>query len=358
MSLDKPIYASVKLNPTMHMWQTPDLISVGHNTGHSAVPLQSARRLTKNRVPLPGVSRLVNSVRRLRTRNSFTPTHFSWTDLPRATFLFRLKRSTSNFPSDQEPSAGSKSVRKARLHFKKPIDRRAMRKPNNLDISRTNRPGLNRLRSRTKKRRPSVLKSWAKIDRQQIHDQMQRFRVPLRWTDSVASFSINTDLKEISPEICLHNLTKSIKRLQYLIEKEVEAIQFNQQEVIDYSAKLKQLDIDSQRLDSLVEYGRVEVMSGFRTTLKAIEQETSWLSHAQRKQQKTTARIESYGQRVNHNIRLATLKLNIQSAQSIEEMRLYIKDWKFRSVFLFMSFAFCILAISTLPTRQALLLLP
>ncbi|KAI9025866.1 hypothetical protein CLU79DRAFT_67670 [Phycomyces nitens] len=206
MSLDKPIYASAKLNPTMHMWQTPDLISASHTTSCPAVPLQSTRRLTKNRVPLPGVSKLVNSVRRLKTRNSFTPAPFSWTgkfktsqNLPRATFLFRLKRSTPNFPSDQEPSAGPTPSRKHRLHFRKPIDRRVMRKPNSLDISRTKRTGLNRLRSRAKKRRPSVLKPWAKIDRQQIHDQMQRFRVPLHWKDSDASFTINTDQKEIGP---------------------------------------------------------------------------------------------------------------------------------------------------------------
>lgn len=163
---------------------------------------------------------------------------------------------------------------------------------------------------------------------QEIKCQMQNFVVPPDWhhTSSNHSTHDTTGYPPLTGSGLINQLKNSIARFEYLIHMERQRITACQGDIINYIDKLKQLDNDTQQIDTRLTLERLERTSAMYETLRAANNRIPRLEHLRDRQKRTVSKVEGYIRSGNLDKRLRMLEMQTQTTR-LEAIWAKLRQW-------------------------------
>ncbi|KAG2223255.1 hypothetical protein INT45_006136 [Circinella minor] len=262
--------------------------------------------------PILGVSRLVNSVRRLKRKNS--------TNINSTAEVYRqaaqlspeytiaqtevLPELTSDMASTSSPLLLNNKMKKDHISSQ----------PQSPPIASSSIP---------------LLASEVSCNLHKIKWQMQNFVVPTDWyptgTQTVCLDHENID--SINAQKLIAHLREGIARFEYLLNLEQRKIESSKSDIVKYMNKLKRLDNQTERINATVTYGRLDGVTKMKTLLKQINSSVPQLQALHGQHQRTTTNIEGYNKSMNTVDRLEILQAQAYTTTRTEALWTRVRHW-------------------------------
>ncbi|KAI7856076.1 hypothetical protein BDC45DRAFT_71947 [Circinella umbellata] len=278
------------------------------------VIINTQRRATltsKRPNPILGVSRLVNSVRRLKRKNStnINSTAEVYRQAAQLTPKYTIAQTEvlpelNDIASTSSPLSLNNKMKKDHISSQ----------PQSSPIGSSSIP---------------LLTSEVSCNLHKIKWQMQNFVVPADWcpAGTQAVCLDHEDINSINAQKLIAHLKEGIARFEYLLDLEQRKIESNKSDIVKYMNKLKTLDNQTERINATVTYGRLDGVTKMKTSLKQINSSASQLQALHGQHQRTTTNIEGYNKSMNMVDRLEILQAQAYTTTRTEALWTRVRHW-------------------------------
>ncbi|KAG0179286.1 hypothetical protein DFQ28_003068 [Apophysomyces sp. BC1034] len=276
----------------------------------------------RKRHAVPGVSRLVNSVRRLK-RSHRSRVEQGWNELTTSDEdNYYLHDDTRHiFPDGTDKS--HTETPKTNTSLLPRATRRKKGEPNLIkgDLGTNGRPHAGErlavFHPQRRRRRSSSVPCITFADVQRIDEQIQEV-MPHQVEPKAPTNN------EISATDLIDRLTEDVQQYQYLVQHEEQRIEVNRRDIADYIEKLKLLDEDVQYLNATIRLDKIKAMI---STLQETNQRNVMLTDARTLQKRTTTTIEGYSKSTNYVARLNGLQAKMHLLRKREAIWSWFRNW-------------------------------
>ncbi|KAI8373120.1 uncharacterized protein BYT42DRAFT_579270 [Radiomyces spectabilis] len=251
---------------------------------------------------------------------------------PRAKFLLRLRKShhSRSHPNSSAEELGDSQTSDSTLdHWREHRTHYFRKRKERRQLRKKHRPSFSEPQPKcTFAADTAAFDHYPRRRNYSIKDLPANLK-PAVWSDT-DSPDMDCSMPQSIPSMdVIHDMSNSVQRFQYLLTLEMQRLEVNKRTIEEYIEKLIQIDANTEYLNTKLTSTRFENMKRMQHQLEETKNRNPLLKESLQQHRRMVRKIEGYHQLVDFNSRLDTLRKIVQSTQRTEAVWLWIRQWGF-----------------------------